>query len=72
MNIKTAIQEILANGITQSELAAMVGCESPTIHNLLFDKQKHTRMELGIEILAVHRNLMRKVKKDKRKNDLHH
>ena len=71
MNIKTAIQEILANGITQSDLAAMVGCESPTIHNLIYDKQKHTRAELGIAILEVHAKLMRKVARDKRKNALH-
>ena len=72
MDIKTAIKEILESGINQAELARMVGCESPTIHNLIFDKQKHTRLELGMAILAVHSKLMRKVARDKRKNELHH
>lgn len=70
MNIKTAINEILATGVNQRQLAAMVGCEPPTIHNLLFDKQKHTRLELGLAILEVHKNLMRKVARDNRKNEL--
>ena len=70
MDIKTAIKEILESGINQSELARMVGCESPTIHNLIFDKQKHTRLELGIAIFDVHKKLMRKVAREKRKNEL--
>ena len=68
MTLKDTIKEILANGISQTELAIIVGCESPTIHNLVYEKQKHTRLELGMAIFAVHKKLMRKVAREKRNN----
>ncbi len=49
------INELLASGVTKTELAQAVGLTPPSIPDILLQRQKSVRWEVGNKLLHLHR-----------------
>lgn len=58
MDWKTLIQDLVASGLTQVEIANRVGCSQPTIAMLASGAQRDIRWTYGEKLRALHRKVM--------------
>lgn len=63
MELKKMITEIHEAGFTEKKIGDHVGLDQATIHRLRVGKNKSTNFEAGLEIAALYKQVMRKLKK---------
>lgn len=69
MNFQTIVKEIQAAGYTQSQIAKQCNCAQATISDLLTGAITDPRYSTVEPIQALHRLVMRKVKREAAKNE---
>lgn len=60
MNWKLLIKELLDSGMTQVEIANFIGVKQPSIVDILQDRVKSVRWDMGDKILKLHKKIKRK------------
>jgi transcriptional regulator with XRE-family HTH domain len=60
MDIQILISEILASGLTQTEVAKAIMCSQATVSDIARGLQKTTTLNLGLRILALHKKVAKK------------
>lgn len=62
MNIQSIVQDLLASGLTQTEIAAKCDCAQSRISEIANGRAANVSFALGTALVALHKSRKRRIK----------